>query len=218
MKSLRAGKHFLTHVKKKEKEINDQVKYYSFTGCFSASCSTWKELKTSFFMCVCRHIDCDLVARRWQVAWWWRSTTQSSAEGQLLAHRPLRLDLGFESQHTKFPFVLQMLHWLQVGMNSNMSLYTRPWFDRKVCTGFRSTSENRNVLLEKLYVSLHKKYNQSIKWSKKDCKTAWVSSVHHRCRSREARLLSCSGNNCPLFNAYFYSSCLYFSWHAKSWN
>lgn len=153
------------------------MKFYSFTGHFSASCSTWKELKASFFTCICRYNDYDLIARQWQVAWWWRSTLQLSAEGQLLAHRPLRLDLRFESQHTKFPFMLQTLHWLQVAMSGNMSLCTRPRFYRKVCTGFRGTSANKNFLLEKLYISLHKKYNQSMKWSKKDCKTAQVCTI-----------------------------------------
>lgn len=174
----------------------------------------WKLLFSCVFADIL--IDCDLIARRWQVAWWWRSTLQLSAEGQLLAHRPLKPDLRFESQHTKFPFVLQTLHWLQVGMNGNMSLYTRPWFVRKVCTGFRSTSATKHFLLEKLRVLLHKKIQPIYEVIQERLQDS--SSVHHHCRSREERLLSCSGNNCPLFNACFYSSCLYFSWHAKSWN
>lgn len=60
--------------------------------------------------------------------------------------------------HTKLSLVLQELCWLQGGMNSNISTYVSTWVDRKVCTGSRSILANKNSLLEKVCVSLRRKY------------------------------------------------------------
>lgn len=60
--------------------------------------------------------------------------------------------------HTKLSLVLQELRWLQGGVNSNVSTYVNTWVDRKVCTGPRSILANKNSLLEKACVSLHRKY------------------------------------------------------------
>lgn len=61
------------------------------------------------------------------------------------------------------------------------------------------------------------KIHPSTKWSKTGCGTVQVSPVCHLHSSREVKLLTCNDNNCPMFNAYFYSSCLNFSWHMNGW-
>lgn len=43
-------------------------------------------------------------------------------------------------------------------MNSNVSMYVSTCIDRKVCTGSRRILANKNSLLEKACVSLHRKY------------------------------------------------------------
>lgn len=62
-----------------------------------------------------------------------------------------------------------------------------------------------------------RKIHPSTKWSKTGSGTVHVSSMCHLHSSREVRLLTCNENNCPMFNAYFYSSCLKFSWHTNGW-
>lgn len=107
--------------------------------------------------------------------------------------------------------MLWELHWLQDGMNGNVSMFISPWVDRKSCTGSRSIFANKNFF-GKPCVSLQWKYTQP---TKKGYETSQVPSVCHLCSSREVSLLSHNGNSCPVFNAYFYSY-LHFSWHARS--
>lgn len=112
-------------------------------------------------------------------------------QDELLADRQLSL-------------VLHELCWLQGGMKSNVSMYVSTWDDRRVCTGSRSISANKNSLLEKsMYITLKKIYPPA-KWSKKGCGTANVSSMgrlHSSSEGSEVAIIQ--------WQKLFYVQCLF---------
>lgn len=103
-------------------------------------------------------------------------------------------------------------------MKSNVSMYVSSWDDRRVCTGSRSILANKSSLFEKVCLSLLRKcihlQSDPRKAVEQPMSPPWAIST---AAVKEMRLRSYNGKNCPMFNAYFYSSCLHFSWHAKGW-
>ena len=118
-----------------------------------------KRIKSFFFSCGCRYIDCAVITRGWQVDWLNRTTHGHLCERWIVG-RQTAYD-GFhiwKSGTPRSPWCYRSCADCKVVCNSNVSMYVSTWIDRKICTGSRSILANKNSLLEKACVSLHRKY------------------------------------------------------------